>query len=156
MRIPNAAARFEPSDADALRSDARSSDRRGGAGGRRIAALTEELDLSDDQQKELQDKMREMFPRASGAGARRPNAADRQKRMRSLLRSILTDDQWQAYQAGQKNRPQAKTIWVLDESGKPSPRRVRLGIADGSYTEIVSGNLDVGDVAIVRENATDS
>jgi len=155
LRIPNTAARFEPANTAALLAESDGGNRRrGGDGGGRIAALTEQLNLTDGQQRELQAKMRELFANSgSNRGGGRPGNGDRSKRINSILRSVLTNDQWQEYQAGQKDRPRPKTIWVLDEDGKISPRRVRLGIADGSHTEIVDGGLNVGDAVIIRENA---
>ena len=156
LRIPNAAARFEPENAEALRGERSRDGRRGGG---RVAALADQLDLSDAQQKELQSKMREQFAggrQADGQSGEqsRPGSgggSDRQKRMESTLKSVLTDDQWRQYQADQKDRPQPKTIWVLDADGNIEPRRVRLGIADGSYTEIAGGNLEEGDAVITRK-----
>ncbi len=165
LRIPNAAARFEPENAAALKGGDNGDGRRGGGQGRqggRIAALAEQLDLSDAQQNDLQTKMQEAFA-GGGSGTRRaagrpgsnagPDAGQgqRRKKMDAILKSVLTDDQWQKYQTEQKDRPQPKTIWVLNANGDIEPRRVRLGIADGSYTEIAGGNLKEGDAVIVRK-----
>ncbi len=162
LRIPNAAARFEPANAATLLENSgggRDRDRGDGQRrrGGRTAALAEELDLSDAQQKELQTRMRELFAGARGAGGQNggggsgANAGDRQKRRNAVLKSVLTDAQWQQYQAGQKDRPRPKTIWVLDVDGNVEPRRVRLGIADRAYTEIAGGNLEEGDTVITRK-----
>jgi len=32
-------------------------------------------------------------------------------------------------------------VWVLDATGKPKAVSIHLGITDGSYTEITSGDL---------------
>ncbi len=148
LRISNAAARFEPADAAERSTDMRGP-RSGNRGGRRLAALSEQLDLTDDQQQELQSRMQELFAGGPGAGA---NPGDRQKRMNAMLKKILTPAQWDNYQAAQKDRPRPKTIWVLSADGDVEPRRVRLGIADGTHTEVAGGDLDVGDVVITREN----
>lgn len=155
LRIPNAAARFEPDNADALRGDRGDAGRGGGRGrqGGRIAALTEQLDLSDAQQKELQAKMQEAFAGGRQGGPRSGSGSERRKKTDAILKSVLTDDQWQKYQAEQKDRPQPKTIWVLNANGDIEPRRVRLGIADGSFTEIAGGNLEEGDAVILRKAA---
>lgn len=47
---------------------------------------------------------------------------------------------------------QTRLIWVLGTDKKPQPRRVVVGLSDGSATEIVSGNLQEGDVVIIGEN----
>jgi hypothetical protein len=46
---------------------------------------------------------------------------------------------------------QNRLIWVLGQDGKPQARRVSVGLSDGSATEIVSGNLQEGDVIITGE-----
>jgi HlyD family secretion protein len=44
-------------------------------------------------------------------------------------------------------------IWVLDSSRQPEPRRVMLGITDGTATELISGELREGDQVIVGDTA---
>lgn len=47
-------------------------------------------------------------------------------------------------------RPDAaagRVVWVL-ENGKPAPRNLRLGLSDGTYTEVVDGELKEGDAVI--------
>lgn len=44
-------------------------------------------------------------------------------------------------------------VYLLGKDGKPSPVPVTLGISDGSFTEVVSGNLRPGDPVIVSEIA---
>jgi HlyD family secretion protein len=41
------------------------------------------------------------------------------------------------------------TVWVKDKNGQPHPRRVRVGINDGSHAEVMSGDLTEGDSVIV-------
>jgi len=43
-------------------------------------------------------------------------------------------------------------VYVLNSQGKPEPRRIELGITDGSSTEIVSGELMQGDSVIIGDN----
>jgi HlyD family secretion protein len=46
--------------------------------------------------------------------------------------------------------PNQQTVWVMDnESKKPRPVQVTVGITDGSYTEVSGGDLKAGDPAIV-------
>lgn len=44
-------------------------------------------------------------------------------------------------------------VWVLSIEGKPEPRQVVLGITDGSYTEVITGDLKPGDHVIVADEA---
>ena len=46
---------------------------------------------------------------------------------------------------------QNRLVWVLGQDGKPQARRVSVGLSDGSATEIVSGNLQEGDLIIIGE-----
>ena len=43
-------------------------------------------------------------------------------------------------------------VYVLNAQQKPEPRRVMLGITDGSTTEVVSGELKPGDLVIIGDN----
>lgn len=45
----------------------------------------------------------------------------------------------------------SRTLWVLRE-GRPRPVRVRLGLTDGSMTEVVSGELREGDAVITGQS----
>src|SRR5678815_2135367 len=47
---------------------------------------------------------------------------------------------------------QTRMIWVLGTDKKPQPRRIVVGLSDGSATEVVSGNLQEGEVVIIGEN----
>lgn len=48
-------------------------------------------------------------------------------------------------------RPTPAMIWVLDSTGQPQPRRVRLGITNGRETALVGGDLKEGDTVIAGE-----
>lgn len=47
----------------------------------------------------------------------------------------------------QPSTPDRRTVWVLREE-KPVPVRIRTGISDGSFTEVVEGEIKAGDVVI--------
>jgi HlyD family secretion protein len=49
---------------------------------------------------------------------------------------------------------QTRIVWVLGSDKKPQPRRIVVGLSDGTSTEVVSGNLQEGDVVIIGENIT--
>jgi HlyD family secretion protein len=44
-------------------------------------------------------------------------------------------------------------IWVAGASGAPEPRTVRLGITDGTVTEVLGGELSAGEQVVVGEDA---
>jgi HlyD family secretion protein len=41
---------------------------------------------------------------------------------------------------------------VLGPDKKPQPRRIKLGITDGTATEVIEGDLKEGDLIIVGQN----
>jgi HlyD family secretion protein len=45
--------------------------------------------------------------------------------------------------------PDERTVWVLKD-GKPMPVKVKLGVSDGSNTEVVEGALQEGDLLITE------
>ncbi|MEI7704358.1 MAG: efflux RND transporter periplasmic adaptor subunit [Deltaproteobacteria bacterium] len=44
-------------------------------------------------------------------------------------------------------QPDRRTLWVLTGE-KPAPKRVKTGISDGTFTEIVEGDVTAGDVVV--------
>ena len=71
-----------------------------------------------------------------------PNAALR-------FRPAVMQPHSTVHAAGGKRDPSMQPVWVLDASGKPKPVRVKLGISDGSYTAVDSGDLQPGEQVIV-------
>jgi len=51
----------------------------------------------------------------------------------------------------QKAGPQTQTVYVLNATGKPEPRKIQTGLSDGLYTEVVSGHLREGEAIILQE-----
>ncbi len=49
---------------------------------------------------------------------------------------------------------QKRTVWLL-QAGKPVPVQIRIGISDGTATEVTEGALKVGDVAITDMSETE-
>lgn len=49
---------------------------------------------------------------------------------------------------------QRRIVWVLGADKKPQPRRVRVGITDGTATELQEGEIKEGDVVIVGQNVS--
>ncbi|HKC86720.1 MAG TPA: efflux RND transporter periplasmic adaptor subunit [Blastocatellia bacterium] len=47
---------------------------------------------------------------------------------------------------------QWRIVWVLGADNKPQPRRIKLGITDGTTTEVVEGDLKEGELIIVGQN----
>ncbi len=51
---------------------------------------------------------------------------------------------------------QLRRVWVMGADGKPQPRRIKVGLSDGSSTEVVEGDLREGDVAVTGQNVAPS
>ena len=51
---------------------------------------------------------------------------------------------------------QTRRVWVLGADGQPQPRRIKIGLSDGSATEVVEGDLKEGEVVITGQNITDA
>jgi HlyD family secretion protein len=51
----------------------------------------------------------------------------------------------------QKAGPQAQAVYVLNAAGKPEPRKIQVGLSDGLYTEVVSGDLREGESVVLQE-----
>jgi HlyD family secretion protein len=46
---------------------------------------------------------------------------------------------------------QTRIVWVMDKSGQPERRRIKVGLTDGVSTEVVEGNLVEGELAITGQ-----
>jgi HlyD family secretion protein len=120
--------------------------------------LVRELDLSQTQQQQLDAifaGMRDKFLAARNASpAERAKLSERNRaELRERINEILDARQRERYAAliAQTSGRQATRgrIFLLDESGQPRAVQVRVGISDGSFTEVSAGDLREGDKAIV-------
>jgi HlyD family secretion protein len=77
-----------------------------------------------------------------------PNSALRYHPATALLN---TSNDVHAASARRRGGEQPQSIWVLGQDGKPREVQVQLGISDGQYTSLKSGDLREGDKVIVGE-----
>lgn len=167
LRLPNAALRYRPPGAATAAKAEKGTAQKGGAaagggaGGQAQATrerLTRELDLSAEQQARLDAIQRATAERIAAISVDDP--AQRKKEIgrlraqsRTEIAAILTAEQRERYTAmaaGQRGVATTRgTVWVPDGSGVPKPVNVRLGISDGSYTELLGGDLREGAAVIV-------
>ncbi len=49
---------------------------------------------------------------------------------------------------------QTRLVWVLGQDGKPQSRRIKVGLTDGSSTEVVEGNIQDGEMVITGQTIT--
>ena len=53
--------------------------------------------------------------------------------------------------ASQQKGLTEQTVYVLNSAGKPEARKIQVGMSDGLYTEVVSGDLREGEAVILSE-----
>ncbi len=46
---------------------------------------------------------------------------------------------------------QTRRVWILGQDGKPQSRRIKVGLTDGAFTEVVEGDLNEGDMVITGQ-----
>ena len=125
----------------------------GGGGRAQRERLVNELKLDAAQQQKLEEifsGMRAKFmalrelPEADRARASERNRAE----IREKITLILNDEQKKKYaeivaeQAGRA--PTRGRVWITGSDGKPQAVQVRLGLSDGTTTEVISGDLKEG------------
>jgi HlyD family secretion protein len=165
LKVANAALRFRPSGVGTDRSEgAVAAGRPVGRGPQqaenRIRQLTESLQLDEDQQEQL----KAMFARArdqiialrqQGATPEeiRAEIQSIRARNRGPLVQMLTPEQRVKYrqlvEGRAVNQVTRGRVWVLSDDGTPTPVDIMIGISDGSFTEVVQGELEAGQEVII-------
>ena len=67
-----------------------------------------------------------------------------------------TDVQQSTSTTRQGGAPPRGKVYVAAEKDKPQPVELVLGISDGSFTEVLGGDLDTGQEVIIGVNLTAS
>jgi HlyD family secretion protein len=131
----------------------------GGGGFREMrTTLVRDLALSQEQQAKLDaifEEARQAFAGARSQGGGDDKAAGAQRRrlqteIREKIRAILTPDQQKKFDALQPaldGAPAAVTaarVYVPGPDGKPQAVSIMVGLSDGTYSEVVSGDLKAG------------
>ena len=134
----------------------------GGGGGGSLremrAALVRDLALTADQQTKVDailEEARQTFTnaRAQGGDETAPGAQRRRVRteVREKIRAVLTPDQQKRFDAGgaQDGLAGAPTgtparVYVPGPDGKPQSVTIVVGLSDGTYSEVVSGDIKAG------------
>lgn len=78
------------------------------------------------------------------AALRIPNAALRFRPPDEILKTAYGG----SVRAAGKKQDSRTAIWVIDQNGQPKAVRVKLGITDGAYTALESGDLEAGERVI--------
>jgi HlyD family secretion protein len=161
LKIPNAALRFRPASAKQGSPPEKGSESSASAGRLLIERLTKGLNLTPDQQskvemvlksskQEFQEIRQKMKPEEARGRI--------QGLIRQKISGILTDEQKQKLKelpdSSQSEQGKPGTVYVLSPDGKPAPVSIVLGITDGTFSEVMSGNLKEGGEVIVEETST--
>jgi HlyD family secretion protein len=167
LKTPNAALRFRPPSASSREAQSAPSVERSmiagegrGQPGERLERLIEELKLNEDQQSQVRAILagqRERLMILRGKGATLDEIRAEGKRMLEestrAISSILHPEQGEKFRrmiAFRAASPISRgRVWVLDKDGTPMPVDLVLGISDGSFTEIVRGDLEAGQKVII-------
>ncbi len=163
LKIPNAALRFRPAGAAEPAAKQGNPGADGGAGNPQQQQanrerLVNELKLDADQQAKLEVIFNEMRQKISALQEQKGDQRRRQiERFRAEARAKIADmlnpEQRTKYQemvAEQTGQGGSRgRVWVLDEKGQPKAVAVRLGLTDGSFTELVAGEIAEGAQVIV-------
>lgn len=164
LKIVNAALRFRPAGAATAgkpaSEPAASGPAAGGGGGNQLRALRERLEKDlqlDDTQKAKLDTiyagMREKFMalRDAPEGDRQKAAERNRAEVRAQIMEMLTPEQKKKYEAiiaeteGNRAAGGARgRIYLLDAQRQPKAVEVRLGLTDGTSTEVISPELKEG------------
>ena len=173
LRVPNAALRFRPAGAAPtpnlpLPSPTQAGDgTRQGRGGRPFQELRERLTSEVRPTSEQSAAIGRILAEArSGAPGRQAGLSDEERRgaMRQFRRDIeekiaaaLDPERRARYLALVAEGRQGATadggspgrVYVIDGDGAPAVVALRLGVTDGSYTEVLGGDLKEGDGVII-------
>ena len=167
LKVANASLRFRPPGESAeVAPTSRGGGGQGGGGesqgggqggGQQMRErLVKALDLTPEQQAKIDpifDDMRQQMIALRSAGLseqeRQAKAQRVREAMRARIREILTPEQQTKYDEfsggeGGGRGATAGRVWVIGPDGKPKAVAVRLGITDGTSTEVVSGDLHEG------------
>lgn len=162
LKVANAALRFRPAKGGAGPVEGSGGRDRAGRGrqAERLNRLIESLKLDKNQQAQVRTifaKQREQIRALRRQGAAPGEIRAEIQRMRAessnAITAILAPEQRETFRrmviAREANPIMRGQVWVLDENGKPKKLEVITGISDGSFTEIIRGDIEVGQKVII-------
>jgi HlyD family secretion protein len=128
---------------------------------RLLARLKDELDLSEEELAKINAGLEVEFAAIRSAAAATGTATAQEDmreqarlRIAKVLRAVLSPEKYKRYEEIQRQRPSGPrrgTVWTYD-NGALWPHEVRLGLSDGSVTEIRDGLPEGANVVLrVRE-----
>jgi len=168
LKVPNAAQRWRPAGAADARgaapADAPAQQQAGGQAVQQFRArIQAELKPSDAQKAQIEEifnDSRQKFARVrdmKGEGDRRRETEKIRAETNARIGEILAPEQRPAWErllaeSGPRGPSSAGRVYVL-EGGQPKAADVRLGLTDGSSTELVSGLSEGAEVIVGTADA---
>lgn len=174
IKVPNAALRWKPAGTQTEAAPqgaggvigepgSTGGGRQGGRGWAQldtmVKTLTDELKLSEEQQRQLGElvaetkaKFAELQKADLQPDQRRSRAIAIRRNMGQRIQAMLSDEQkprYQELQAARSGGSMPGQLWVVGPDGRPQAVQVRLGIGDGAVTELIGGELKPGQEVIV-------
>ena len=182
LKLPNAALRYRPEfakaavgngvgnknkneDSQKKETAAEKGTGRQQRGGMTVEQLTEGLTLTPEQRTKIEtilrssrQEIREIRENSKPEEAR----AKIQNLLRQKIMGLLTEEQKQKWESSRSTKVEQgeqveerkpARVWVLSSEGKPVSVSIILGITDGTFSEVVSGDLKEGSELIVEETS---
>lgn len=164
LKIPNGALRFRPeSSASSKPSKAVAKTGRVQAGKAARERLARELKLDEQQKLTLETIYRDTGRKIRAVSADNPEERERQiaklrAERQSRIAAMLNQTQRARFDElmAERRTVSRGRVWTLDEKGKPKAVSVRLGLTDGTYTELVRGALKEGTELVVGTVSSDA
>jgi HlyD family secretion protein len=165
LKVPNAALRFRPAGTVDAKAPADAPPQQaGGQGAQEFRnRIQQELKPSEAQKAQLEDiysESRQKFARVrdmKGDGNRRKEAERIRSETNARIAEILTAEQRPAWErllaeSGTRGPSTVGRVYML-ENGEPKALDVRLGLSDGTSTEVLSGLKESEEVIIGTADA---
>jgi HlyD family secretion protein len=171
LRLPNTAFRFKPAGAEPNQPAATGG---GGSGGGAPAnfdpaqaadRLAQTLKLTDEQKKQVQAIFTEGAQRGRALRQQGLTGTELQQAVAAMrensgnqVRAVLNAEQRAGYEkivAAMRGRNasnanvRSERVWIVGADGKPQAVAVRIGIGDGTYSELQGGEIKEGQKLIV-------
>jgi HlyD family secretion protein len=162
LKVPNAALRFQPEEsAREARPQAPAEAAASAAGGAQLERLHKALELTSEQRAQVEEILRASRGEFQALReAAKPEEARRriQALLRQKLWGLLTEAQRARFEAtvqgaGPGAQGSPGRVWISGQVGRPTPIPLLLGITDGSWSEVLTGDIQEGVEVIVDDLA---
>jgi HlyD family secretion protein len=160
LKAPNSALRFQPSSVKTEGAKDKSKEGPSPPGQQLVERLSRELNLTEEQRSRV-----ESVVKASRQDIQEIREKEKPEETRTRIQSLLRPKIWEFLTEEQRRKftesSQPTTaedrrpgrVWVVSPEGKPVPVAIILGITNGTYSEVVSGDLQEGTEVIVEETS---